>query len=355
MKADVPLANRQVPARGDVRPFTYLSVPAGDLAPVNRFHGADWRIPLRLNEREIVLAAAAPGLSANDGDCLPFALAVGGEQAELRLPPRLVAAALGSFGLYGAAAGLDPARKALLIEAAFAEMFAALEARLGETIELRESFGKPSGSALQFSIAVRLGADSVEIAGIAGSPGILARLFALLPKVNTRPGWLDPVPVPLSLRHAEVRITLGELKRAAVGDTLLFDRHLPVGEAGLLIGWHRVAAVRIEGNAVRLHTAPAPARSSRWEWLMDDLNGGSSTADCAGTLDDLPVRIVFEFGRSEMTLKELAGLGAGSIVALPTSPDEPLSLIANGRRIGQGEPVRIGEALGVRITRLFDA
>jgi type III secretion protein Q len=355
MKADVPLASRLEPERDDVRSLLYRSVPARDLASINRFHGSDWRITLKLDEREIVLAPAAPGLSAGDGDCLPFTLMAGSEQIELRLPSRLVTAALSSFGPDGAAALLDPARKALLIEAAFVESIAELEVRLGEAVELRAAAGKPGGNALQFPIAVQVGTDPVEIAGIAGSAGTLARLFALLPERLAMPGWLGAIPMPLGLRCADVRITLGELRRARPGDALLFDRHLPAGEACLLIGRRLAAPARIDSDKVRLHAAPASARSSRWEWLMDDSDEDGSVAEGAAALDDLPVRIVFEFGRSEMTLKELAGLGAGSIVALPTSPDEPVSLIANGRRIGQGEPVRIGEALGVRITRLFDA
>lgn len=355
MKADAPLASRRVPGRGDVRPVSYPSVERHALAPINRFHGSDWRVSLRLGERELRLAAAEPGVRTNDGDCVALALAVGGEEAELRLPPRLVAAALGSFGAPGAAAGLDPARKALLIEAAFAEAFAELETRLGEPVELRPPSGKPGGGALQFAITAGLGAEPVEVAGIAGSPGLLTRLFSLLPGRRALPGRLGPIPVPLSCRRAEVRITLGDLRRARPGDALLFDRHLPAEEACLLIGRHLAAAARIDGDAAHLQAAPVTARSSRWEWLMDDLDEESSAAEGAAALDDLPVRIVFEFGRSELTLRELAGLGAGSIVALPAAPDEPLSLIANGRRIGQGEPVRIGDALGVRITRLFDA
>lgn len=355
MKADAPLASRREPGRGDVRPFPCPSVPGHALAPINRFHGSDWPVSLRLGEQEIHLAAAAPGRRSDDGDCLALALAVGGAEAELRLPPRLVAAALAGFGSPGAAAGLDPARKALLIEAAFAEAFAELEARLGEAVELRASSGRSGESTLQFAVTLGPGAEPVEVAGIAGSSGLLTRLFSLLPERRALPGWLDPIPVPLSLRHAGVRLTLGDLRRARPGDALLFDRHLPAGEACLLIGRHLAAAARIDGGATHLQAAPVKARSSRWEWLMDDLDEEGPAAEAAAALDDLPVRIVFEFGRSEMTLKELAGLGAGSIVALPTSPDEPLSLIANGRRIGQGEPVRIGEALGVRITRLFDA
>lgn len=355
MKADVPRARRPQPERDNVRPLLYPSVPARDLSPINRFHGSDWRIALQLDERKIVLVPAAPGLISNNGDYAQFTLIIGVEQVELRLPPRLVAAALGSFGPGDGATRLDAERQALLIEAAFAGILAELEAKLGEAIALRAPMGKPGSDTLQFAIAVQVGTDAVEIAGIAGPASILARLFCLLPKRSNPPVWLDPIPVQLSLRYADVRITLDELRRARPGDALLFDRHLPAGEACLLIGRHLAAPVRIDGGRLHLQTTPAVARASQMEWLMDDLDEDQVAAESVAALDDLPIRIVFEFGRSEMTLKELASLGAGSLVALSASLDEPVSLIANGRRIGQGETVRIGEALGVRITRLFDA
>lgn len=354
MRAYAPRVKRAQPERDDVRPLLYRPVPAQNLSPINRFHGSDWRIALPLDEREIVLAPAAPGL-ADVGDGSPFTLIAGTGQVELRLPPGLVAAALASFGPGGGAARLDAERRALLIEAAFAGIVTELEAKLGEAFELRAPVGNPGSDVLRFAIAVKVGTGPVEIAGIAGPASILARLFALLPERPAPPGWLDPIPMPLSLRYADVRITLGELRRARSGDALLFDRHLPAGEACLLIGRRLAAPVRIDGDRVRLHTAPMVARSSRWEWLMDDIDEDGTAAESAVALDDLAVRVIFELGRSEMTLKELAGLGAGSIVALPTFLNEPVSLIANGRRIGQGEPVQIGDALGVRITRLFDA
>lgn len=352
MKAGAPLASRPMPGHGDERPLVYPSVPGHNLAPINRFHGSRWRLRLQLGGRPIELSAAAPAARAAESDCLAVSLAVGGEEAVLLLPPRLVTAALDGFGAHVDATALDPGRKALLIEAAFAEALAELEARLGESVELRA----PSGSAgPRFPVAVTLANASKEIGEIAGPAALLSRLFALLPASAERPEWLAPIPVPLSLRHAEVRLTLGELGRARPGDVLLFDKHLPAGEACLLAGRNLVAPVKIGNGAARLHAAPVPARSSRWEWLMDDLDDDAAAPEDAAALDDLPVRVIFEFGRSEMSLKELAGLGAGSVVALATPPGEPLSLIVNGRRIGQGEPVRIGEALGVRITRLFDA
>ncbi len=69
-------------------------------------------------------------------------------------------------------------------------------------------------------------------------------------------------------------------------------------------------------------------------------------------LDDLPVRLVFELGRVELSLGELQRLAPGALVPLARSLDEPLDIMANGRRLGGGTLVRIGESLGVRIVSL---
>ena len=69
-------------------------------------------------------------------------------------------------------------------------------------------------------------------------------------------------------------------------------------------------------------------------------------------LDDLPVRLVFEVGRVELSLGELQRLAPGALVPLGRPLDEPLDIMANGRRLGRGTLVQIGESLGVRIVSL---
>ena len=71
-------------------------------------------------------------------------------------------------------------------------------------------------------------------------------------------------------------------------------------------------------------------------------------------LDAIPVRVIFELGRVDLPLKQLAALAPGSLVPLVRPLDEALDIVANGRRIGHGTIVRIGDSLGVRITRLFE-
>lgn len=71
------------------------------------------------------------------------------------------------------------------------------------------------------------------------------------------------------------------------------------------------------------------------------------------TLGDLEVTLVFELGRCEIDLGTLRTLAPGYVFPLSADPAGPVDIVANGRRIGRGEIVRIGETLGIRATRLF--
>lgn len=89
------------------------------------------------------------------------------------------------------------------------------------------------------------------------------------------------------------------------------------------------------------------------EWSMGNPTEFSGPAGLNDSdLDDLPVRLVFEVGRVELSLGELQRLAPGALVPLGRPLDEPLDIMANGRRLGRGTLVQIGESLGVRIVSL---
>jgi type III secretion protein Q len=69
-------------------------------------------------------------------------------------------------------------------------------------------------------------------------------------------------------------------------------------------------------------------------------------------IDRVPVQVVLQAGQLEMSLDELDRLAPGSILPLDRSVDEALDIVVNGKRIGRGGLVKVGEVLAVRVTRL---
>lgn len=69
-------------------------------------------------------------------------------------------------------------------------------------------------------------------------------------------------------------------------------------------------------------------------------------------LDQVPVQVVFQAGRLEMSLSEVDRLVPGTILPLDRSVDDALDIVVNGKRIGRGGLVKVGDALAVRVTRL---
>jgi len=62
---------------------------------------------------------------------------------------------------------------------------------------------------------------------------------------------------------------------------------------------------------------------------------------------DLPISVAF--GTSEMTLKDVLNLGAGSVIELNKSVNDPVSIIVNQKPIARGEVVMVDGKYGVRI------
>jgi flagellar motor switch protein FliN/FliY len=53
-----------------------------------------------------------------------------------------------------------------------------------------------------------------------------------------------------------------------------------------------------------------------------------------------------------LPVRQVMELQAGSVVELQRSASEPVEIFANGRSIGRGEIVVVGDHFGVRVTEL---
>ncbi len=67
-------------------------------------------------------------------------------------------------------------------------------------------------------------------------------------------------------------------------------------------------------------------------------------------LMDVPMTLTVELGRTRQLVKDILGLGEGSIIELDKLAGEPVDLLVNGKLIAKGEVVVIDENFGVRVT-----
>ena len=67
-------------------------------------------------------------------------------------------------------------------------------------------------------------------------------------------------------------------------------------------------------------------------------------------LADTPIALEVELDRKTMTVREILGIDAGSVIVMTRSAGENIDLLVDGSLIGFGEIVIIEEAMGVRVT-----
>jgi len=145
--------------------------------------------------------------------------------------------------------------------------------------------------------------------------------------------------------------------RLALDDVIPVDLECQPDNAASAVE-HLVIPVELSPAGIMVTARPLRGRGSYWEWSMGNptefygTTGQHDPDPGDSDLDDLPVRLVFELGRVELSLGELQRLAPGALVPLARPVDEPLDIMANGRRLGRGTLVQIGENLGVRIVSL---
>ena len=67
-------------------------------------------------------------------------------------------------------------------------------------------------------------------------------------------------------------------------------------------------------------------------------------------LMDVPMSLTVELGRTRQLVRDILGLGEGSIIELDKLAGEPVDILVNHKLIAKGEVVVIDENFGVRVT-----
>lgn len=71
-----------------------------------------------------------------------------------------------------------------------------------------------------------------------------------------------------------------------------------------------------------------------------------------GLLMDVTMEVTVELGRAKRQIKDILGMGEGTIIQLDKLAGEPVDILVNGKLIAKGEVVVIEENFGVRVTEI---
>lgn len=279
------------------------------------------------------------------------------------------------------------------LEVVWLEWLEPLERRLEVDIHLRPALSAPMERPARLCIAFEIDGETHPLAldlpvAIAGR--LLPTLDSAFP---ARRAPADGVVAILRIESGAQTLTLGEWRSLRAGDVVMLDGAVADGVRLNLANRFGCRArfsdtgLRADGplGASSPDRAPnpsceAPNRPCKESVMSEppvdkstpparsetpvDSSASSTEApdvdssptdplDSAGlNLDDLPVQLTCELGRLELSLGELRRLGEGSVLPLERHPERAVDLVVNGRRMGRGRLVAIGDAVGVQVERL---
>lgn len=303
-------------------------------------------LALTLGTRTARVEIEATGPSF-DGLDIPFVL--GTEHGYLRLPHAVLQQLARDAGLAAVPVREAPAARALLLEWMLLDLVAHLEAAgAGALHILTGDLGGPDRDAAR---GTRLVFGTLTLGGHERHPFRLDLPQALASRLAeareilapARPAEFDALPIPLGIQIGRQQLTLRDLGDLRPGDVVMLADEAPTLRAGP----HHAAPLERTAHGYRM-TAALGRPQAR---TQDDSSMSDASTDGDG-LETVPIGLVFEVGRLEMPLGELRQLGPGSVLPLDRPDDQLVDILANGRRIGRGTLVRIGEGLGLRVVQL---
>ena len=156
----------------------------------------------------------------------------------------------------------------------------------------------------------------------------------------------EAVRVPLLRTIGAVAVPLGRVAALEKGDVLVPQSGPALMSRGLRIGLVRGRDGWTVGEILMGEAADGTA--------PDDPAPEGGAGAPMGTLDELPVSLSLVIGSVDMTLAELRGLSAGSVITDRDAPlGSPVRVLANGRDYAEGELIDLDGIPAVRLTRIL--
>lgn len=275
-------------------------------------------------------------------------LLVAGHRAWLSLPDPLLDLLIAQADSSVEAAAIESERLALVLELALVAPIERIEALSGQPIRLLRCTRAQPDSTPTLRLGARLTLGEAEFRPVLALAPDAATLVAPLLGPPIRDVARFGVATALRCELGRSWLALADLRRLGAGDVVLpaeplhSPLHLP-----LILAERFQAHGALSGRKITVTDRFIPFSDEEPVMPSDAPSGVSDT-----TLDSVPIRLIFEVGRLDIPLAELGDLAPGQVLELPGDAKAPIGILANGRRIGAGELVRIGEHVGIRIVGL---
>lgn len=279
-------------------------------------------------------------------------VSVGRWACKLVLPGGTLERLLQELGVVGNGGQLAPLQRSILLEYVLTEQLNQLEAAIAQPVRF-DWQDQVADFDITLPWVIQFGdvSHNAELHLSKDAARLFAQIMQNSPSNDSFP-LASSIAFPIQLCAGTQELTILELKDLCLGDVIL--RQEPSGTDPIAILSDRFfAPTRSDGDIFIFDASWKPFNKIQ-EPLMKSRTEFDTTgsADDLGQLEDLPVQLVFEIGRCELPLSEIRKLGEGSIVPTAPSAANAVNILANGRLVGNGELVKIGAGLGVRVLRL---
>lgn len=239
---------------------------------------------------------------------------------------------------------------ALLLEMALLGFIEPLERSTGQPVQVVEApeIAHSEPFVLHVTLEVTLGDSASTLVALHLSADaaqwLVQWLERHLPPAAHR---LDNLAWRLSVEAGEAPLTVAELRSLRPGDVVMLDAW-PVDQVRVCLSDRLQARARLEGHTATLIEKPMALTSVKETCMTDSTS--ESVVD--SSLDELLLKLVCQVGSVELSLAQLRDMGVGSVLQLTSHVHDEVDLMVNGRRIGQGQLVKMGDGLGVRLLSL---
>lgn len=306
-----------------------------------------------------VARVGAEAVPAWEGGWTRIGFSAGGREGALWLPRDLVAGSLGKAFPDADLAGLPGEDAAVLLELAERAGLDALGRALRAEVAVADvapAEAPPPGAA-ELTFAVSGGGASYP-AHLACHPVERERLMRLF---TARPPQREPIPglvVTIAFRCGHTALSLEDFASLEPGSgiamddtTLGFQKLVAVVSERYVqtCAWQTIKPT-LEGPLLK-RADPLTILYTTNGFAMNDPEARDGHA--SGSVGEVPINLVFELGRTEVPLSDLETVQAGYVFDLRKPLSQSVDILANGRRVGSGELVRLGDSIGVRVTRLL--